>query len=142
MTPEQRTALIDILSKGEEPAPEWARVLFPPQRREYELVYGGKSRDEEVLAETIAVPLQRIRSFGTPAEGGQAENMLIFGDNLQTMKSLLEAKRKGEIKIQTGRGASSSSTSTRRLRQSATSLEPMRRRPTRTVSWAATSWSS
>lgn len=98
MTPEQRAALIDILSKGDEPAPEWARILFPPERREYELVYGGKAREEEVLAETIAVPLQPVRTFGTPAKGGEAENMLIFGDNLQTMKSLLDAKRRGEIK--------------------------------------------
>jgi len=98
MTPDQRAALIDLLSKGADVAPEWARVLFPPERREYELLYAGKVRDEEVIADTIAVPLQRVRTFGKPAQGGEAENLLIFGDNLQTMKSLLDAKRRGEIK--------------------------------------------
>jgi hypothetical protein len=31
MTPEQRSALIDILAKGEEISPEWSRILFPPE---------------------------------------------------------------------------------------------------------------
>jgi len=97
MTPDQRAALIDILSKGDAPSPDWARILFPPDRREYELVYGGKAREEEILAETIALPLQRVRTFGGAGSGDDAKNMLIFGDNLQTMKSLLEAKRRGEI---------------------------------------------
>lgn len=98
MTPEQRLTLIDLLSKGEDVAPEWARILFPPERREYELIYGGKAREEEVLAETIAVPLQRVRAFGSPADGRDADNMLILGDNLQTMKSLLSLKNRGDIK--------------------------------------------
>lgn len=98
MTPEQRAALIDLLAKGSDIAPEWSRILFPPEKREYELVYGGKAREEEVIAETIAVPLQKVRTFGLPAQGEDPENSLIFGDNLQAMKSLLESKRRGEIK--------------------------------------------
>ena len=41
MTPEQRQELIRLLEVGEEISPEWARVLFPPEKREYELVYHG-----------------------------------------------------------------------------------------------------
>nr|WP_313024233.1 site-specific DNA-methyltransferase [Brucella intermedia] len=95
MTPEQRAALIELLSKDQDIAPEWARILFPPDKREYELVYSGKAREEEVLAETLTIPIQRVRTFGAPPEGAEADNLLIFGDNLQTMKSLLEHKRKG-----------------------------------------------
>lgn len=37
MTPEQRQELIRLLEQGEEISPEWARILFPPEKREYEL---------------------------------------------------------------------------------------------------------
>lgn len=33
MIPEQRQELIRLLEKGEELAPEWARILFPPEKR-------------------------------------------------------------------------------------------------------------
>jgi hypothetical protein len=28
-----------LLQQGEDVSPEWARTLFPPERREYELVH-------------------------------------------------------------------------------------------------------
>ncbi|WP_394270941.1 DNA methyltransferase [Qipengyuania sp.] len=98
MTPDQRATLIELLSKGETPSPEWSRIVFPPERREYELVYGGKARDEEIISETIAVPIQRVRKFGKPEAEEDPENLLIFGDNLQTMKTLLEDKKRGRFK--------------------------------------------
>ena len=84
------------LAAGEDLSPEWARVLFPPEKREYELVYHGKEREEDILADTLAVPLQAVRTFGQNG-GGVWHNMLIFGDNLQVMKSLLELKRAGRL---------------------------------------------
>jgi len=49
MTPEQRDELVRILQSGDELSPEWARILFPPEKREYELVYHGKEREEDIL---------------------------------------------------------------------------------------------
>jgi DNA modification methylase len=95
MTTEQRQELIRLLEQGEEISTEWARILFPPEKREYELVYHGKERVEDILANTLAVPLQPVRTFGK--NGGEWHNMLIFGDNLQVMKSLLELKKKGKL---------------------------------------------
>lgn len=95
MTPEQRQELIRLLEQGEDIAPEWARFLFPPEKREYELVYHGKERSEDIVADTLAVPLQPMRTFGK--NGGDWHNMLIFGDNLQVMKSLLELKKSGRL---------------------------------------------
>lgn len=95
MTDEQRQELIRRLQQGEELSPEWARILFPPERREYELVYSGKERREDVIADTLGVPLQMVRTFGK--NGHEWQNKLIFGDNLQAMKSLLEMKRRGEL---------------------------------------------
>jgi site-specific DNA-methyltransferase (adenine-specific)/adenine-specific DNA-methyltransferase len=57
MTPEQRNELIRLWQQEEDISPEWARILFPPEKREYELVYRGKEREEDILANTLAVPL-------------------------------------------------------------------------------------
>ena len=96
MEDELRQRVIERLQKGEELPAEWARFLFPPEKREYELVYHGKEREEDILANTLAVPLQAARTFGKNG-GGEWQNMLIFGDNLQVMKSLLELKRAGKL---------------------------------------------
>jgi len=95
MNDEQRQELIRRLQHGEELSPEWARILFPPEKREYELVYYGKEREEDILASTLAVPLQKVRTFGKNGNGWH--NMLIFGDNLQAMKTLLKMKEQGEL---------------------------------------------
>jgi len=95
ITPEQRQEIIRLLEQGEDLSPEWARLLFPPEKREYELVYHGKEREEDIIANTLAVPLQKVRTFGK--NGDEWNNMLIFGDNLQAMKTLLEMKKEGKL---------------------------------------------
>ncbi|MDO8369879.1 MAG: site-specific DNA-methyltransferase [Candidatus Nitrotoga sp.] len=95
MTPEQRKRLIEILLSGSDVAPEWTRIMFPSEKREYELVYHGKDREEDIIANTLAVPLQPVRTFNK--NGVEWHNKLIFGDNLQAMKTLLEMKRRGEL---------------------------------------------
>lgn len=50
---------------------------------------------EDIMANTLAVPLQPVRTFGKNGEGWH--NMLVFGDNLQVMKSLLEMKKAGQL---------------------------------------------
>jgi hypothetical protein len=103
MTPEQREEAIRLLQQGEDLSPEWARVLFPPEKREYELVYHGKEREEDIIADTLAVPLQPVRTFGaegadaSAARGDAWQNKLVFGDNLQAMKTLLEMKKEGKL---------------------------------------------
>jgi len=95
MTDEERQLLIEILQSGEMPSLDWAPVLFPAQKRETELTYLGKAREADILANAMAVPLQPARRFGK--NGDDWHNMLIFGDNLQAMKSLLDMKRRGEL---------------------------------------------
>ena len=95
MNDELRQRVIQALKRGEDLPNEWARELFPPEKREYELVYHGKEREEDIIAGTMAVPLQAERTFGK--NGVDWHNMLIFGDNLQVMKTLLEQKRAGKL---------------------------------------------
>ena len=95
MNDELRQRVIQALQRGEDLPSDWARELFPPEKREYELVYHGKEREEDIIAGTMAVPLQAERTFGK--NGVEWHNMLIFGDNLQVMKTLLEQKRAGKL---------------------------------------------
>ena len=96
MKNEERQRIIEILESGEMLSSEWAPIVFPKQRRECELVYHGKAREEDILLETMSVPLQQNRLFGS--NGNDWHNKLIFGDNLQVMKSLLEDKEKGKLR--------------------------------------------
>jgi len=95
MNDELRQRVIQTLQRGEDLPSDWARELFPPEKREYELVYYGKEREEDIIAGTMAVPLQAERTFGK--NGVDWHNMLIFGDNLQVMKTLLEQKKAGKL---------------------------------------------
>lgn len=88
--------IIDLLERGEELPLDDKYLLFPPERQEYELVYKDKKRAADILADTMAVPLQKVRTFGT--NGGDWHNHLIFGDNLQAMKTLLEMKKTGKLR--------------------------------------------
>ena len=90
LTEEQRLHLIALLENNEDVPVEFKTILFPPERQEYELIYADKEREEDIIAETMAVPLQPIRAFG--GNGTSWHNMLIFGDNLQAMKTLLQMK--------------------------------------------------
>ena len=96
MNEHERTHLIELLRRGETPHPDWAPILFPT-KKEAELIYAGKTREESVLADTMAVPLQPQRTFYSSTAGDWV-NMLIFGDNLQAMRSLLEKKKHGELR--------------------------------------------
>jgi len=86
---------LKLTETGEELPAEWARELFPPERREYELVYNDKETEEQILADTMAVPFQEVSTFGQ--NGVDWHNQLIFGDNLQAMKTLLQMKEEGKL---------------------------------------------
>ena len=82
---------------GNEVSTEFARVLFPPARKEYELTYYGKESEQAIISQTFAVPLQENRRFGEVSENDWL-NKIIFGDNLQVLKTLIEMKHRGELK--------------------------------------------
>lgn len=78
--------IIKYLKKGKS-LPESYRYIIPFEtKKEYELTYDGKEREEDILADTMAVPLQPVKTFGN-GNGGWT-NKLIFGDNLQVLKAL------------------------------------------------------
>ena len=69
-------------------------VEFVEATKDYKLTYKGKARKEDIIANTPAAPLQKIRSFNSdnPFKDGW-QNMLIFGDNLLALKTIYEDQR-------------------------------------------------
>lgn len=89
---------LDFTRQGKEIPADWAKVIFPSEKREYELSYYGKQTAEAILADVDPVPLQEVSNFNTPADYEGWQNKLIFGDNLQVLKRLIEDKKNGKLK--------------------------------------------
>lgn len=104
--------LIQLIEAGEQIPEDYKYLLFPTLQEEYELSYAGKMRKEDILAGedgTLPVPLQIERIFNetehTAFEDGW-KNMIVFGDNLQFLKTinenqdpLIKDKIKGKVKL-------------------------------------------
>ncbi len=95
-----RQLVIDTLKRGEELPSEWDHELFPHTNREAKLTYYDKERVEDIIGDTMAVPLQPVTTFGSNGKSGSSlwHNMLVFGDNLQVMKTLIADKRAGKLR--------------------------------------------
>lgn len=104
--------MIECLKSGKEIPAEYKYAIFPTKQKEYELAYAGKARKEDILAdneEAKAVPLQIEKVFnGTkyPLAAKDWHNLLVFGDNLQILKTfyknedeLIKGKVKGKVKL-------------------------------------------
>lgn len=102
--------IITRLEQGQYLPEDYKYKLFPTNHKEYELVYGGKMRREDILANEdgiFPVPLQVESYFrNTPNPNNSWENMIVYGDNLQFLKTiyenrdpLIKNKVKGKIKL-------------------------------------------
>lgn len=89
--------ILSLLKEGK-PLPEDYKTVLFDTKKEYELVYAGKEREEDILADTMAVPLQPVKTFRNGKRANGWTNMLIFGDNLQVLKTLLQMKQEGKLK--------------------------------------------
>lgn len=83
---------------------EFLKILFPPQKREYELTYYGKESVEKILSEIKPIPLQEDKLFPTNFNSKENEwiNKLIFGENSQILQTLIQMKRDGKLKNSDG----------------------------------------
>ena len=88
-------AIVARLRRGE-PLDDRYRARLFREPKESELVYAGKESRGAILAQTMGVPIQTLKRFGD-SSGGWA-NKLIFGDNLQVLKTLFEMKERGLLK--------------------------------------------
>jgi len=107
----EKDYLIEKLQKGEQLPDDFKYKLFPTTQKEYELVYAGKMRKEDILADedgVTAAPLQIERTYNGDRESYPDgwKNMIVFGDNLQFLKTifknedtLIKDKVKGKVKL-------------------------------------------
>ena len=112
MTDEQKKYLIELL-ENDMPIPEDMKyVLFPTLKEENELVYAGKMRKEDLLSNedgTFPLPFQIDRVFKQSKTDNKTDdwnNLIVFGDNLQFLKTIYENKDplikdkiKGKVKL-------------------------------------------
>ncbi len=103
--------LTEKIKKGEDIPLDFKYKLFPTEHKEYELVYEGKMRKEDLLSDedgVTAVPLQVEKIFNGNRDsfGDDWKNMIVFGDNLQFLKTiyknedpLIKDKVNGKVKL-------------------------------------------
>ncbi|PKE67152.1 hypothetical protein CW663_09435 [Macrococcoides caseolyticum] len=107
----QKEHLITLIQNNLSIPYEFKAELFPNENAEYELTYAGKIKKEDLLANedgTFPVPLQIEKLYQSKDiifENGW-NNLLIFGDNLQLLKTIYENKDplikdkvKGKVKL-------------------------------------------
>ena len=107
----EKDYLVEKLQKGEQLPDDFKYKLFPTTQKEYELVYAGKMRKEDILADedgVTAAPLQIERTYNGNRKSYPDgwKNMVVFGDNLQFLKTiyknedpLIKNKVKGKVKL-------------------------------------------
>jgi len=103
LSKKDREFIITALQENNDLPKKYKDLLFDKEdvQKEYELIYAGKVREEDIIADTPAAPLQEIRSFQTSNKfEDDWTNKLIFGDNLMALKSLYEDPDiKGKVKL-------------------------------------------
>lgn len=112
LSKEKQNYLIELIKNGISIPEDFKEDLFPNMNYEYELSYAGKMRKEDLLANedgTYPLPLQIDRVFkGEDYEENKNDwnNMIIYGDNLQFLKTinenkdpLVKDKIKGKVKL-------------------------------------------
>jgi len=108
LTEQEKKKVIELIEAGKSLPAVYKSKLFDRDdtefieaTKDYRLVYKGKARKEDIIAQTPAAPFQKIRSFNSdnPFEDDW-RNMLIFGDNLLALKTLYEDQR-GENRYKT-----------------------------------------
>jgi len=95
---ELKQQLLNLIKEGKDIPDSFKNILFPPkeEQKEIELKYGIKEREEDILADTMAMPFQPVKQFENAKEG-EWHNKLIFGDNLQALKYLKKLQDEGKL---------------------------------------------
>lgn len=112
LTKTQKEYIIQLIQSESVLPEDFKHLLFPTVQKEYELAYAGKMRKEDILANedwVFPVPLQVEKIFnGDEYEAFEDgwRNMIVFGDNLQFLKTIYENKDelikdkvKGKVKL-------------------------------------------
>ena len=108
LTEQEKRKIIELIEEGKTLPAVYKSKLFDRDdtefieaTKDYRLVYKGKARKEDIIAQIPAAPFQKIRSFNSDNPfADEWRNMLIFGDNLLALKTLYEDQQ-GENRYKT-----------------------------------------
>ena len=106
----ERQYIIELLENNHDIPDDFKNKIFPNQKQEYELTYAGKMRKEDILADedgSFPVPIEVKSVFeNSRTKHDDWMNMLVFGDNLQFLKTIyknediqIKDKVKGNVKL-------------------------------------------
>lgn len=108
MNEKLKKEIIELIENNQPLPEELQYILFPTKEKEYKLTYADKMRREDILSNEdglTSVPIQIQKSF-IPDEDDDWKNMIVFGDNLQFLKTIYENKDetikdkiKGKVKL-------------------------------------------
>lgn len=101
LTRQEKEKIIELINAGKPLPAAYKSKLFQKDdtefieaTKDYRLVYKGKARKEDIIAQTPTAPFQLIRTFNSDNLFKDAwRNMLIFGDNLLALKTLYDDQR-------------------------------------------------
>jgi site-specific DNA-methyltransferase (adenine-specific)/adenine-specific DNA-methyltransferase len=98
LSKEQKDYILKLIDDDQDLPEDFKYLLFPTAQKEYELRYAGKMRKEDLLANedgVLPVPLQLEKIFNGDEHESYPDgwkNMIVFGDNLQFLKTIYENK--------------------------------------------------
>lgn len=107
----EKEYLIEKIKADVDLPEDFKHKLFPTEHKEYELVYAGKMRKEDILSDEdgiTAAPLQIEKAYNGERKvfPDGWRNIIVFGDNLQFLKTvyknedpLIKDKIKGKVKL-------------------------------------------
>ena len=105
----EREYIIELMENGQEIPEDFKNKIFPIKNTEYEISYAGKMRKEDIMANedgSFPVPLQIEKTYNESPDGSEWKNLLVFGDNLQFLKTIyknddpvIKNKVKGNVKL-------------------------------------------
>ena len=108
MNEKLKKEIIEMLENNIQLPTELQYIMFPTKEKEYKLTYADKMRKEDILSNedgVSSVPIQIQKTFISD-EKDSWKNMIVFGDNLQFLKTVYEdtdenikGKIKGKVKL-------------------------------------------
>lgn len=102
LTQEEREIIIKLLEEGKDIPNMYKEKMFTTElarvdlTKEYKLQYYGKESKASIISNTISAPLQKVRVFNEDNKYDDGwVNKLIFGDNLNALKTIYDDLKPG-----------------------------------------------
>lgn len=114
LSEQEKRMLMELIQQGKTLPSQYKSKLFAladtefiEVTKDYRLIYQGKTRKEDIIANTPVAPFQEVRSFNSDNRLDDGwRNMLLYGDNLMALKEIYDDQRgankygtRGKIKL-------------------------------------------